>query len=144
MAHTQWPIDYEVTSKTASQKNILSQEIFCHKHTFQNDSIVKREGRWMVPMDEYPANHYPSFCSGSGFIISRNASEKLFETAKVTDNFRFPDVHLTGILRLKSKIPNPVETTSGPFSFELILETWYVVDREKKCRRHQNVNSIEP
>ena len=100
----------------SNTKNIFSQEIFCHKHTFQNDSIVKREGRWMVPMDEYPANHYPSFCSGSGFIISRNASQKLFETAKVTDNFRFPDVHLTGILRLKSKIPNPVETTSGPFS----------------------------
>ena len=71
----------------------------------------------MVPMDEYPANHYPSFCSGSGFIISRNASERLFETAKITDNFRFPDVHLTGILRLKSKLPNPVETASGLFSF---------------------------
>ena len=77
---------------------------------------MKREGRWMVPMDEYPANHYPSFCSGSGFIISRNASEKLLEAAKVTDNFRFPDVHLTGILRLKSKIPNPVETTSGSYN----------------------------
>ena len=77
---------------------------------------MKREGRWMVPMDEYPANHYPSFCSGSGFIISRNASEKLLEAAKVTDNFRFPDVHLTGILRLKSKIPNPVETASGSFN----------------------------
>ena len=80
----------------------------------------------MVPMDEYPANHYPSFCSGSGFIISRNASERLFETARITDNFRFPDVHLTGILRLKSKLPNPVETASGLFSFlsQKISSTW--------------------
>ena len=61
----------------------LSQEIFCQKRTFQNESMVKREGRWMVPMDEYPANHYPSFCSGSGFIISKNATGKIFEVAKI-------------------------------------------------------------
>ena len=106
----------------------------------------------MVPMDEYPANHYPSFCSGSGFIISKNATGKIFEVAKIgsilgtlfgvqildpllgpleilrprmkykwnknktTDNFRFPDVHLTGILRMKSKLKNPVESSSGRFS----------------------------
>ena len=83
--------------------------------TAQFNATVKREGKWMVPLDEYPEALYPAFCSGGGYILSRNATVELLEEAKKTDNFRFPDVHITGILRMRLKMDDPTALPRGTF-----------------------------
>ena len=52
----------------------------------------------MIPLDEYSEAHYPSYCNGGNYVLSRNATYSLFQEAKKTDNFLFPDIHITGIL----------------------------------------------
>ena len=84
--------------------------------TRQINATVKREGRWMVPLDEYPEAIYPAFCSGGGYILSRNASLALLAKAKLTDNFRFPDVHITGILRMRLKMSEPGALVRNTFT----------------------------
>ena len=56
-------------------------------------------GRWMVPMDEYFEEFFPPYCSGGHYFLSNQAAQKIYDVGLSTDNFRFQDVHLSGILR---------------------------------------------
>ena len=62
--------------------------------TYQDHAAVKREGRWMVPMDEYFEDTFPPYCSGGHYFMAKDAAKAIYENALVTENFRFHDVHI--------------------------------------------------
>jgi hypothetical protein len=47
---------------------------------------------------------YPSYCSGTSYVISGDAVERLYNTTLVTPSFWLEDIYITGICRTKANV----------------------------------------
>ena len=66
--------------------------------------------KWSVTKSEYPLDTYPTYCGGPCTLLPNEYIEKSYEIAKNTNpkEFHHDDVLFTGILRIKSGAPDPV------------------------------------
>ncbi|CAF3948866.1 unnamed protein product [Rotaria sp. Silwood2] len=76
--------------------------------------------RYIVTIDEYPCERYPTFLSGFGYLISKKARDAILYTAyQDPEPFRISDVYLTGIIPDYLSIPRQslsdydIEFTNG-------------------------------
>ena len=100
------PVPYYLMVEDDLDVNITALESMLDNQKLQNGSIwcsnpvqkprVRREGRWMVPTDEFEQEYFPPYCANGNYILSKITSALLFKTALQTENFRFQDVHITG------------------------------------------------
>ena len=69
-------------------------------HVWYNGEVF-REGKYAVSREQYPWSHFPAFCSGSGYIMSKDVTVTLFDEA-MRDNgtvmLHLDDPYITGIL----------------------------------------------
>nr|XP_023016268.1 beta-1,3-galactosyltransferase 1-like isoform X1 [Leptinotarsa decemlineata] len=82
-------------------ENKDSEKILCSR---MYGNPVLREGRWGVPIEEYPDSFYPYHCSGFAVIYPRAAIFKLNSEAQKTNYFWIDDVFVSGILAKGAKI----------------------------------------
>jgi len=61
-------------------------------------AIVKRKGRWAVPQTTYPFSKYPVYMSGTGYVLSKDAAEKIVEASSSIPLIPIEDAFITGIL----------------------------------------------
>ena len=59
-----------------------------------HNPMVKRLGKWKVSYEEYSHTHYPDFCSGAGFVMSRDVVECLVPLFDVIKPYRMNDVYV--------------------------------------------------
>ena len=100
------PVPYYLILEDDLDVNVTALETILENKSLQNGSIwclnpvqkprVRREGRWMVPTDEFEQEYFPPYCANGNYILSKITSTVLYKSALLTENFRFPDVHLTG------------------------------------------------
>ncbi|XP_064594997.1 beta-1,3-galactosyltransferase 5-like [Liolophura sinensis] len=53
--------------------------------------------KWLVTQEEYSETYYPKFCSGSGYVLSRDLIDDLYTATLYTKMFFLEDVFVTGI-----------------------------------------------
>lgn len=62
---------------------------------------VMRDGKWKVSKDEWPDDVYPTYCSGSAFVMSTDVAVALHGVSYHVPFFWVDDFYITGLLALK-------------------------------------------
>jgi beta-1,3-galactosyltransferase 1 len=63
---------------------------------------VMRTGKWKVTKEEWKDDYYPTYCSGSAFVLSTDVAIKLYKTSYHVPFFWVDDFYITGLLPLKA------------------------------------------
>ena len=61
-----------------------------------------REGKWRVDPSEWPEDSYPTYCSGSAFILSTDVAVALHRVSYQVPFFWVDDFYVTGLLPLRA------------------------------------------
>ena len=79
----------------APVKNIIICRVYEH-------GVVMRSGyRRLVRWDEYAADYYPPFCSGSAHIMTTDVAAALYNASYYVPYFWCDDVYMTGLLSFR-------------------------------------------
>ena len=62
---------------------------------------VMREGKWKVSREEWPNSSYPTYCSGSAFLMSTDVALAMHRASYDVPFFWVDDFYVTGLLPLK-------------------------------------------
>ena len=86
-----------------SRDNSIEDIIYC---SLVKESIPFRdpENKWYVSKNEYPAEKYPTYCSGYAYITTPGLVKQLYELSLRTHYFWIDDVYITGILAAKLNV----------------------------------------
>lgn len=63
---------------------------------------VLRTGKWKVSKEEWSGDYYPTYCSGSAFILTPDVAMILHEVSYHVPFFWVDDFYITGLLPLKA------------------------------------------
>jgi len=63
--------------------------------------MVMREGKWKVSKAEWPDDSYPTYCSGSAFLMSTDVAVAMHRISYDVPFFWVDDFYITGLLPLK-------------------------------------------
>jgi len=77
---------------------IVTGLLMCHVWT---EMEVMRRGKWEVDVSHWNESTYPTYCSGSAFIMSTDVAISLHGISYHVPFFWVDDVYITGILPLK-------------------------------------------
>ena len=66
--------------------------------------IRNKNSKWYTPSGLFNETVYPSYCSGTSYVISGDAVERLYNTTLVTPSFWLEDIYITGICRTKANV----------------------------------------
>ncbi|KAM4022035.1 beta-1,3-galactosyltransferase 1-like isoform 2-T2 [Anomaloglossus baeobatrachus] len=100
-----------------------------------NGSPIRNvNSKWYVSPDEYPEEKYPSFCSGTGYVLSGDLSHKII---KIFPNVKW--VHLEDVFIGLCLDKLGVEPVSSPPNSE--FNNWRVM--YSGCKYHNIVTSHE-
>ena len=90
-----------------SNNTIASHNETLYAGDMNIEALVNRDpkSKYMVTYKEWPTEIYPPYCSGGGFIISRNLIEKIIPFFDWEDPFKIDDAYI-GILIQRARIPN--------------------------------------
>ena len=56
--------------------------------------VVKRTGKWLITQEEYNETHYPDFCAGPGYILSRDVVGSFVDIFNFIPKFKIDDVYV--------------------------------------------------
>ena len=56
--------------------------------------VVQRRGKWLVTREEYNETHFPNFCAGPGFILSRDVVRLFVDIFDTIPKFKIDDVYV--------------------------------------------------
>jgi len=62
---------------------------------------VMRDGKWKVSKEEWPDDSYPTYCSGSAFLMSTDVAVAMHRISYDVPFFWVDDFYITGLLPLK-------------------------------------------
>jgi len=62
---------------------------------------VMRTGKWRVSKEEWPDDSYPTYCSGSAFLMSTDVAVQMHRVSYDVPFFWVDDFYITGLLPLK-------------------------------------------
>ena len=68
-------------------------------------SFVFRKGRYGVPYEEYGKKFYPRYCSGGGYVLSKDVVEKMHEKFDQIPAIRIDDVFIAELALLSGVDP---------------------------------------
>ncbi|XP_036360214.1 beta-1,3-galactosyltransferase 5 [Octopus sinensis] len=81
-----------------------------HQHNFGQEDFIMcnvwtgmrvirdRRSKWFVSRKEFPKDTYPSYCSGSAYVMSPDMAVRLFKKSLTIPFFWIDDVYVTGVL----------------------------------------------
>jgi len=85
--------------KTNKKPNFLVGSLICNAIPIKDPY-----NKWYVPSYMFSAKKYPNYLSGTGYVMSRRAAEKIFNASLDTPLFHLEDIYVTGILSSKVNI----------------------------------------
>ena len=117
-------VDYYQISQLAHMKPIRAEEpswniqrmLFSSSNHFGKDKFIlgkslnsmkvirDRNSKWFVQKSEYPADVYPSFVSGWGYLTTVEAIRSMLERSSPKEYFWIDDVFVTGTLRNRADV----------------------------------------
>ncbi len=65
---------------------------------------VLRQGKWGIPLEMYPHDRYPPYCSGLAFVLSMDVAKALYKASYHTPLFWVDDAWLTGMVAATAKV----------------------------------------
>ena len=77
--------------------------------------VVRRDGKWNMPVESYPTGQYPLGCVGWCFVLSANVIRDLYFMSLDTPLIFLEDVTTTGILREKVQFRNTLKEENRTF-----------------------------
>ncbi|KAJ1112932.1 hypothetical protein NDU88_001193 [Pleurodeles waltl] len=85
--------------------------------------IRSRFSKWYVSEEEYPAQLYPPFCSGTGYILSTDVAHNVLTVSKSVPFFKLEDVFVGMCLQKLNIMPEPLysEETFFPDKIEFSI-----------------------
>ncbi|CAE1330518.1 B3GALT1 [Acanthosepion pharaonis] len=105
------------------QHNFGRQDfIMCNVWTGMR-AIRDRRSKWFVPRREFPRDTYPSYCSGSAFVMSPDLAVRLLKKSLTIPFFWIDDVYVTGVL------VKAIGLKHVRFNSAYVLDSGKVVDR---------------
>lgn len=72
-------------------KGLLVGNLICHAEPIRTTS-----NKWFTPKYMYSGKFYPNYLSGTGYVMSIDLVEKLFEAAFKVPIFHLEDIYITG------------------------------------------------
>ncbi|KAL8610504.1 hypothetical protein ACOMHN_060424 [Nucella lapillus] len=86
-------------------KNVLKadEDTFVHVPLLL-DVLVARQGRWEVPLEEYPLPYWPKYMYGHSYVISGDAIRSLRHASQHMPLVTNEDAYVTGILALSAGV----------------------------------------
>ena len=66
-----------------------------------NKMPVMRNGKWGVNKCEFKFSYYPTYCSGSAFVVIADVALKMYNVSYFVPFFWIDDFYLTGLLTMK-------------------------------------------
>lgn len=69
----------------------------------QYEARVERRGKYRITKDEYKGKTYPRYCSGGGYVLSKDVVKRLLKTMPYVSRISIDDAYI-GQLALKSGI----------------------------------------
>merc|ERR1719419_1510829 len=75
--------------------------ILCHVW-YKMQVIRDTNSKWHVPKEDYRPDFYPTYCSGSAFILGMDLVETMFNISFDTQFFWVDDVYISGMLAGKA------------------------------------------
>ena len=66
--------------------------------------VQDKNSKWYTPRGMFNGTVYPSYCSGTSYVISGDAIGRLYNTTLATPCFWLEDVYITGICRTKANV----------------------------------------
>ncbi|XP_038614531.1 beta-1,3-galactosyltransferase 2-like [Tachyglossus aculeatus] len=66
--------------------------------------IRNKDSKWYMPVDIYPEERYPDFCSGTGYVFSASIAEKVLNASLSIKYLHLEDVYV-GLCLHRNKIP---------------------------------------
>uniref|UniRef100_T1JHM9 Hexosyltransferase n=1 Tax=Strigamia maritima TaxID=126957 RepID=T1JHM9_STRMM len=67
-------------------------------HVFPEGTPALRQGKWTVPVVEYPYSRYPRYCAGLAYVLSFDVIRDLVIASERVPFFWIDDVYVTGLL----------------------------------------------
>ncbi|GCB83069.1 hypothetical protein scyTo_0023974 [Scyliorhinus torazame] len=95
--------------------------------------------KWFISEQEYPQEKYPPFCSGTGYVLSADVANRVWNISGIIPYFKLEDVYI-GLCLAELKI-DPVEIHSQRKFFNRKV-TFSVCEFRKLITAHQ-VNPSE-
>ena len=74
-----------------------TRSIFC-AHLNPPAAVIRFVDKYFVSYDEYPAKLFPTYCSGAGYLITKDLVAELYETSQHVRTFWIDDILISGIL----------------------------------------------
>ena len=84
--------------ETSANRSMLMGSVYEH-------SDVHRSGIWAVDSIKYPSDHFPDYCSGTGYVMSMDVAKQLSNYRPLTQIIHIEDAYITGLLALNLSIP---------------------------------------
>lgn len=105
-------LEYEIKTQTYYERKLSripnmpelrrSLPIYCIYYVDkQVEPNRDNTSKWYVSPEEYPVDHYPSYCGGGFYIMPVAMTKSLYAMSRVTKLLPMDDVWVTGILRQK-------------------------------------------
>lgn len=73
-------------------------------HVYKNP-VVQRKGKWLLTQEEYNETHYPDFCAGPGYILSRDVVQSFVEIFDTIPKFKIDDAYVGMLAKEANIIP---------------------------------------
>ncbi|XP_078087569.1 beta-1,3-galactosyltransferase 5-like [Mustelus asterias] len=82
--------------------------------------VRDRSSKWYISEQEYPQEKYPPFCSGTGYVLSTDVANGIWNVSRIIPYFKMEDVY-AGLCLAKLKI-DPVEIHSEQKFYNSMVE----------------------
>ena len=73
-------------------------------HLYKNPRVL-RGGKWLVTEEEYNETHYPDFCAGPGYVLSRDVVISFVDIFDAIPKFKIDDVYVGMLAKEAGVIP---------------------------------------
>lgn len=79
-------------------------DILVGGHCFTKMPTRSPCSKYYIPESMYPNYHYPTYCSGPGYLLSNSAVHKIVDISSNVIFLPIEDIYITGMCRLAAKI----------------------------------------
>ncbi|XP_038656898.1 beta-1,3-galactosyltransferase 5-like [Scyliorhinus canicula] len=93
--------------------------------------------KWFISRQEYPQEKYPPFCSGTGYVMSADVANRVWNISRIVPHFKLEDVYI-GLCLAELKI-DPVQIHS-----EEKFHNWKVTFSVCEFRKLITVHQVNP
>lgn len=100
--------------------------------------IVMREGKWKVDKADWPDDTYPTYCSGSAFVMSTDVALALHRVSYSVPFFWVDDFYITGLLALRA---GPALVRHSQFSSAYVLDGRQLAEKFTGAQWYQYIFS---